>query len=224
MNHIKEDLTGRRFGRLTVLSRGENDHAGKPRWECICDCGNTCLKYGSVLTLGYTKSCGCYRRESQRDAKTTHGHAHERLYNVWNMMKQRCGNPHSKFYHNYGDRGITVCDEWKKDYAAFRKWAIDNGYDPEAQKGECTIDRIDNSKGYSPDNCRWVGIDVQANNTRTNRLLEYEGEKKTLAQWARETNINATTINYRLHNGWPISEALTIKPVIGRNQEWRKAT
>lgn len=221
---LKEDLTGRRFGRLTVLSRGKNDHAGKTRWNCICDCGKTCLKYGSVLTAGYTKSCGCYRKELPKTTKTTHGHAHERLYHVWNMMKQRCNNPNFTYYSNYGDRGITVCDEWANDYAAFRSWAVSNGYDPDAQKGKCTIDRIDNSKGYSPDNCRWVGADVQANNTRANHLLEYEGEKKTLAQWARETNINAATINYRLRNGWPISEALTIKPVIGRNQEWRKAT
>ena len=81
-------------------------------------------------------------------------------------MKQRCLNPKSKAYVHYGGRGITVCDEWKDSYDAFYKWAVANGYDENASRGQCTIDRIDNDKGYSPDNCRWTTMLVQNNNQR----------------------------------------------------------
>lgn len=90
----------------------------------------------------------------------------ERLYNVWNSMKSRCYNPNVASYKNYGGRGIEVCDEWAHNFPTFQKWAIENGYDPDAPYGECTIDRIDVNGNYEPSNCRWVSMDVQRYNKR----------------------------------------------------------
>lgn len=138
------------------------------------------------------------------------------------MMKQRCGDPNNKAYHNYGGRGIKVCDEWRVSYEAFRDWSLANGYDAKAPKGKCTIDRIDNDGDYCPENCRWVSAKEQSRNTRHNRFVEYNGQRKTLAEWAEETGIDDLTIHYRLKSGWSVEEALTIKPITGRNQTWRK--
>lgn len=153
---------------------------------------------------------------------TKHGEAHGRLYSVWNMMKQRCGDPNNAYYKNYGGRGIKVCDEWK-EYTAFRDWAITNGYDETAEHGKCTIDRINNNGNYEPGNCRWVSKKEQARNRRSNRFIEYNGKRQTLAEWAEETGIYALTIHNRLKSGWSVEEALTTKPIKGRNQSWRKA-
>ena len=220
--HLKHDLTGQRFGRLLVISRAESKD--RPRWNCECDCGNKVVLPTESL-LGGTKSCGCYRREWSREIHTKHGGSkrsgRERLYSVWNMMKQRCTDPNNKAYKNYGGRGITVCKEWCDSYEKFREWALENGYDKDAAHGKSTIDRIDNEKGYSPDNCRFVDAKTQARNTRTNRFIEYNGETKTLAEWGEETGIYCLTIHYRLKNGWSVEDALTIKPRKGRNQTWR---
>ena len=218
------DLTGQRFGRLLVVSRAENSASGKPRWNCICDCGNAFIASGNALKSGYTKSCGCYNREVSTKNHYRHGGHNDRLYGVWNMMKQRCGNRNNRFYKNYGGRGITICDEWKDDYESFKLWSMENGYDPTATRGECTIDRIDNDKGYCPENCRWTNKRVQANNCRTNRWLTYKGRTKTVSQWAKETGICASTIIYRDNHGWPVEKTLSVSPLIGRNQEWRKTT
>lgn len=215
MGKLKWDLTGIRFGRLTVISRAENDKNGKPMWNCVCDCGTEKVLSTSSLQTG-TKSCGCYRREWASTIKVKHGGCRrgkrDRLYSVWNMIKQRCLDPNCKSYKNYGGRGITICDEWSNDYETFRTWSLQNGYDPEAKNHECTIDRIDNDKGYSPDNCRWVEMKVQARNTRANRIIEYNGEEKTLAEWGEETGILPITIHHRLKSGWTLEEAMTLKP------------
>lgn len=220
---LKYDLTGQKIGRLTVLSRTE--HKDRPRWNCVCDCGKEIVLPTEQLRNG-TKSCGCYRSEWAKGKSTKHGSCkrsgRDRLYGVWNMMKQRCVNPNNAAYKNYGGRGITVCEEWQKSYKSFMDWAVENGYDKDAKHGECTIDRIDNNKGYSPDNCRFVSSKEQARNTRTNRLITFCGETKTLADWGDKTGINPTTIQFRLKSGWTLEEALKTKPIIGRNQKWQK--
>ena len=216
------DLTGKRFGRLIVISRAKNSASGKPMWNCLCDCGAEKVIGGSALMNG-TKSCGCYRKEWAAAQQYRHGDTHNRLYNVWNMMKQRCGDKNNKHYNNYGGRGISVCKEWRADYIAFRDWAFANGYDPKAPKGKCTIDRIDNNGNYCPENCRWVSTKEQARNTRRNRIIELNGKRQTLAEWAEETGIYYLTIHNRLKSGWRVEDALTIKPIIGRNQTWREA-
>lgn len=163
-----KDITGQRFGRLVVSHRTQNNKNGFACWVCVCDCGNTTIVNGSLLRMGNTKSCGCLskehgikigkaRKKENRDSK---------LFDVWRQMKQRCQNPNHKAYVHYGGRGITVCDEWKNSYDVFYEWSMANGYDETAPRGQCTIDRIDNDKGYSPDNCRWTTMSVQNNNHR----------------------------------------------------------
>lgn len=183
------DLLGRQFGRLVVVAPAEGRRSpnGKARryWHCRCECGQELDVLASNLTCGYTTSCGCLQKERAIEANQTHGDTDGRLYNVWCSMKARCFNPNEPAYHRYGGRGIAVCDEWKDDYAAFKKWAMALGYDPEAPRGQCTLDRIDNDKGYSPQNCRWVTQQEQMNNVSYNHRLEYQGDVHTMAEWAR---------------------------------------
>lgn len=169
------DLTGQRFGRLVVLERAEDDKNKNPRWRCRCDCGNETVVLGHHLRTGNTRSCGCFFHEKQsklmkqlcveRGIKppgcVTHNSSKTRLYNIWCGMKKRCYNSASSVYEYYGGRGITVCDEWLHSFEAFRDWALTHGY-----AENLTIDRIDNDKGYSPDNCRWLTLADQQRNRR----------------------------------------------------------
>ena len=166
------DLTGQRFGKLTVVERAGKAHTSV-LWSCRCDCGNIVQVPSTSLRKGATKSCGCtqYRWLSEQKPSMTHGGARvgkkERLYRVWCAMIERCENPNNIHYHLYGGRGISVCPEWRRDYAAFREWAMTSGYDPFAPRGKCTIDRIDNNSLYAPYNCRWVDNKIQCSNKRT---------------------------------------------------------
>lgn len=166
------DLSGKKIGRLTVTKKVEYRDSHRPRikWHCVCDCGNELDVFSYNLTSGHTKSCGCLNGEMTTERNTAiftkHSEANSRLYNIWHSMKSRCNNPNRKDYHLYGERGIKVCEEWEKSYPAFRDWAIENGYDENAPFGQCTIDRIDNEKGYSPDNCRWITNEEQQKNKR----------------------------------------------------------
>ena len=169
------DLTDRRFGKLVVLSRADNHRTPNGRthvmWNCKCDCGRLTTIKADSLRNGHTKSCGCLHDERCRQiglkpsANAKHRASHSRLYHVWNGMIQRTTNKNRNRYKDYGGRGITVCPEWR-DFTSFQNWAMNNGYDPKAEFGKCTIDRIDNDKGYSPDNCRWVDMKTQSQNKR----------------------------------------------------------
>lgn len=208
------DLTGMRFGRLIVIERAE-DHIRKDghkrtRWLCKCDCGNVCTVNADNLTRGMQISCGCHRKEALKKSTTTHGMADSRLYYVWYSMRKRCTNSNVKAFPQYGGRGITVCDEWENDFKAFYDWAIKNGYDENAKKGVCEIDRIDNNLGYSPENCRISTRQEQMNNIRCNHWIEFNGEKHTLAQWGRITGMPASKIYQRICKlGWSPERALT---------------
>ena len=166
-----KDITGQRFGRYTVLERAGNDNCRLAMWRCICDCGNERIVRGRDLRSGVIVSCGCYHRELVKDMFTTHNGSRSRLYHVWDGMINRCYRKTSNHYDDYGGRGITVCDEWRNDFQAFYNWAMANGYDENAPRGQCTIDRIDNDKGYSPDNCRWITQKEQQLNKRPRRRV-----------------------------------------------------
>lgn len=187
------DLTGQKFGLLTVLERGKNSKDGHVRWNCVCDCGKVKdipvsahdLKSGAVI------SCGCIHLKSI----TKHGHSHERIFYTWHDMIRRCENPHSSNYCNYGGRGISVCEEWH-DFMVFRDWALKNGY-----ADNLSIDRIDCNKGYYPENCRFANTREQANNRRNNTRIVINNEAHTLAEWARIANINYSTLRLRYQRG-----------------------
>ena len=169
-----KDLTGQRFGRLVVIGRAGHSKKREILWLCLCDCGKTTTVPGFNLRIGNTGSCGCLNSEMAKKRNTTHGKSRSRLYGVWSGMRQRCCNPSSPRYFQYGGRGILICDEWLHDFQAFYDWAMANGYDENAPRGQCTIDRIDNDKGYSPDNCRWVSMKVQRHNRSDSRSKNNE--------------------------------------------------
>lgn len=131
-----------------------------------------------------------------------------RLYNVWQGIKARCTNPGNKCYYLYGARGIKLCEEWK-DFKAFYKWAIDNGYDENAKYGDCTIDRIDSNGDYEPSNCRWVDSLSQSRNNSANIYLTLNGKTQLATDWSRELGIPLSTISFRLKRGWSIERVLS---------------
>lgn len=206
----RKDITGQRFNRLVVVSFSHTEKGNgrnyKTYYNCICDCRKTCIVEGAKLRNGHTQSCGCYRHTRQVEANTKHNGRHSRLYVVWCNMKGRCYNPNDNRYSNYGARGITVCKEWKDDFGAFRQWAEMNGYRADAKRGDCTLDRIDNDKDYSPSNCRWTDNQTQANNKTSNVFLTYKGETKTLAEWSRIIGIDADTLGSRIRKGWTVEK------------------
>ena len=166
------DLTGKRFGHLLVIAPAYQVK-DKIYWECLCDCGKTHYVQGRKLREGLIKSCGCSRLKEISASKTVHGHRGERLYRIWQGMKQRTTNQHGKDYARYGGKGISVCDEWAKDYLTFREWALSHGY-----ADDLSIDRIDNDKGYSPNNCRWATQKEQSNNRHTsNQYIKAREER-----------------------------------------------
>lgn len=184
------------FGRLTVI--GEKTDKKYTWCLCKCSCGNIKWIRKSSLLSGCTKSCGCLRKEITR----THGQHGTRLYNVWKGMRQRCNNPNNERYNDYGGRGIKICDEWN-DFSNFSKWANEHGY----HEG-LSIDRIDNDKGYSPQNCRWATILAQNNNTRNCRKFTYHGETHTITGWALKLHMERCVLESRLYRGWSLSDAL----------------
>ena len=172
----KLDLQGQRFGRLTAISCTDMKQNGNYLWRCSCECGNEVVVKADHLRRGDTQSCGCLNIGRQKGIPKKHGYAcndkRERLYTVWAAMKTRCENPNHVHYRHYGGRGIKVCAEWA-DYVVFRAWALANGYDPLAAKGQCTIDRIDVDGDYCPENCRWVSMKIQCRNRRAKSAKEH---------------------------------------------------
>lgn len=195
------DLSGQRYGNLTVISRSENK--GKAiYWNCICDCGNKCIIRGSHMREGRTFSCQKCGRQRQSMATSKKYERNGNLYHVWVAMKQRCFNPRSQEYYNYGGRGITVCDEWF-DYVNFYEWARGK-YEP-----GLTIDRIDVNGNYEPSNCRFVPQSIQNVNRRNNRYVTYNGETKAASEMAKKYGFRPSVLYKRLKTGWTIERALT---------------
>ena len=210
------DLIGRRFGRLVVIGFSHNNRQGA-FWWVDCDCGGRKVVLGQSLNRGATTSCGCVQREAAAEigrrsldcrggviGNRKHGRCGTRIYRIYFNMLRRCNNPKDTAYERYGGRGITVCDEWKHDMAAFFSWAEGNGYSDDLE-----IDRIDNDAGYRPDNCRWVTARQNCNNRRGNRIIRFDEQSKTVSEWAREVGIDKCTITSRLKHGWSIERALS---------------
>ena len=214
------DILNKRFGKLVAIKRATN-MSGKTAWECECDCGNITYVTTSNLTCNRIHSCGCLRVEQLLERSTTHNQRHTHLYEVWKGLRQRCNNPKHASYHNYGGRGIKVCEEWDKSFQEFYDWAYANGYSTENQKDEklkLTIDRIDNNGDYCPENCRWVDRKIQAINTRVAKTITLNGQTKCIAEWCRFYNISRTNYDTRIKCGWSIEEALT-KPIGSRRSK-----
>lgn len=199
------ELTGQRFGRLTILQRVENDRFGKTQWEARCDCGKLTRTRANTLLKGETLSCGCLFQEKRAlGSKRTHGQARTPLYRVWSSMKGRCLNPTDQAYPNYGGRGITVCLRWRESFEAFVE---DMGLKPSSRH---TVGRQDNNGPYSPENCRWETQTQQARNTRRTFSVTFRGETLTLGGWAEKTGIPESALYFRLRtSGWSVKDTLT---------------
>lgn len=171
----------------------------------MCDCGTQRVVRGKSLRYGISKSCGCYRQDRMGDVARRHGGYGTRLYNVWDSMRQRCLNKNSQAYHNYGGRGITICKEWDT-FDAFRSWALEAGYQEDAERGMFTLDRIDVNGPYAPENCRWADVREQGNNRRGTIMVTYKGEERPLKVLADELGVEYTTAWKRWKSGKPIEE------------------
>ncbi len=196
------DISGQRFGRLLVLHRAEKPtHIKGQRtfFLCKCDCGKNTIVERNNLIYQRTKSCGCGEIES----RIIHGLNDSKVYHAWEEMKRRCTNKNFPDYHNYGGRGIMFCDRWTQ----FVNFFEDMGHPPTPKH---SLDRINNNLGYSSDNCRWATKIEQENNKRTNHRIEYDGEIKTLTQWANVLSIPVSTLDGRLRIcKWSIEKAFT---------------
>lgn len=202
------DLIGQRFGRLLVISYSHVNSYNNACWHCLCDCGKEVVRNGTTMRKGKVKSCGCLGKEKRREGLLkvvkTHGMSKSKLYSTWQSMMVRCYNQKGVSYPLYGGRGIKVCKRWNK----FVNFYKDMGDPPKGY----SLDRIDNSKGYSKKNCRWATPKEQSNNKRRNVLMEYNGKIQTRSQWAVEFGIILETLRGRLKRGWSLGDALSKPP------------
>ena len=214
-----ESYIGMKNNFLTVrgISKFPNGHRA---FVCECDCGNVKLIEPFQWKHGNVKSCGCKHNELNRISSTKHGHSGDRLYKVYRNMVSRCYCKNSQSYHNYGGRGIKICDKWtgKHGFENFYDWSMKNGYDYNADFGQCTIDRMDVDGDYCPDNCRWTDLKTQANNKRPrNEWKQRELKTWTIGditkprkEWCIMYGIGLETVLYRInHKGMTVYEALT---------------
>lgn len=204
------DMTGARFGMLSVIEYKGTSAASKrggALWLCKCDCGASITVLADRLRKGERKTCGC---STQSLKYKKHGQSGKPAYVVWALMIRRCHRPASSSEKAiYMDRGITVCDAWRNSFSQF---IADMGPRPKGSQ----IDRIDNAKGYSPDNCRWATTIEQGRNKRTNRLVSFDGKTQCVSAWAEQTGIKEMTLWKRINAGWTAQRALT-EPVKHRS-------
>jgi len=201
------NLIGKRFGRLVVIKRVENDIYNKIRYLCKCDCGKEKIILRNSLTSKRTISCGCFQKERAKLTNTTHKSTGSPVYTVWQNMIQRCGNYRNKQYKDYGKRKIKVCNRWSnKNPKGFENFLEDMGFPPTKKH---QIDRINNNHGYYKENCHWVLSKENNRNKRNNHLLKYNNKEQCITNWSEETGINKKTIKSRIERGWPTEKVLT---------------
>lgn len=225
-NRNFKDLTGMDFGLLHVEYYYGQDSRKASYFMCKCKCGNEILIKGARLVRkNFTKSCGCISHQLTKEAQTgvprTHGFTHTRLYHIWNGFRGRCNNPNNKDYKRYGGRGITYAKEWD-DFMVFRNWAYNIADPPytdfyeENKETYISIDRIDNNKGYFPDNCRFATYSMQYNNKTNNVYLQYKNYVYSATIWMKimgyDKTSTASLISSRKYAGWTDYDAITIKP------------
>lgn len=174
------------------------------RWNALCDCGTLGIVWDLHLRRGDSQSCGCLSREKRIERNTKHGMASTPEYGSWSSMLQRCENPRSAGYHNYGGRGIAVCGRWRHSPAAFLE---DMGPRPGL---EYSIERRDNNGNYEPTNCYWGTMADQSNNKRVSHKVTFRGETLTIAQWAKQLGLTYNCLSSRLERGWREEEALSL--------------
>lgn len=200
------DITGKKFGKLTAIKPVGKTKRGGYSWLCKCDCGGEKVTSLLCLTNGNTTSCGCVI------TNTSHNMSRTRLYKIWTGMKMRCYTESHASYQNYGGRGIQVCDEWKNSFQSFADWAFATGYNE-----NLTIDRKDNDKDYYPENCRWVPLEFQERNKKNSFYAEYDGKKIPVAILCDELNLPVQVIYHRIIRGATFEEAVT-KPIRYRSE------
>ena len=200
------DITGKKFNRLTAIERVADDRNGNVVWKFLCDCGTVKIAMKSAVTGNNTHSCGCLNRENRLRRNIKHGMSGHPLYDTWSNMLSRCNNPKDKNYHNYGERGISVCESWSHNPENFYR---DMGDRPRGM----TIERIDNNKGYGPGNCRWATYAEQNSNTRSNINVTVGGQAMCLASVCRNYGVTRETLLYRVGRGMSLQEALAIPPM-----------
>lgn len=204
--HNFKDLSGRRFGKMLVLHRGEDGkRKGQVKWTCLCDCGEKRDMFSQALQRSDVASCGCFQRAITGERFRTHGYMSGKrhpLVSVWSGIITRTENPNYNRFQDYGGRGIKMCERWRSSFPNFLE---DMGERPTSHH---SIDRIDNNLGYFKENCRWATKKEQANNKRCNIILTIDGEVKRLADWAVKYNIPKQYITTRLFMGWTPERAV----------------
>lgn len=203
MKYRYVDLTGQKFGKLTVIQRSKDNNHGEAHWVCLCECGNEHVASSYNLTHGKSHQCTKCSFKQIANGQRKHNCEPKRLYEAYVNMKTRCYNKNYSLYHRYGGRGICVCDEWRDSFVAFRDWALSHGY-----SDDLTLDRINNDGNYEPSNCKWSTVTEQSNNRRTNRILTVNGVRDTMANWARKSGTPYWVIQERLEKNWSDTEAV----------------
>lgn len=198
--HPCPEKPGDRVGRWTLVSR-QRTASGRLGWLCRCECGEESVVLTHKLRSGQSRSCGCLKADVAGALKTTHGMSDNPAYMIWAGMRDRCVNPNNARWKDYGGRGISVCDRW----SSFENFMEDMG---ERQDGT-TLDRIDNSRGYEPSNCRWATSAEQARNKRSNVVIEWQGVSMCLTDWAEQIGMSRDVLASRIKRGWTVERAFT---------------
>lgn len=206
-----ENLLGRTFGALLVISFAGKSETLGPLWVCKCSCGKEVVRCSASLKNRHPHSCGCKVREFLAKMSKTHGQSGTREHRAWGRIKERCYRKNHDQYEYYGARGIKVCDRWLE---SFQNFIEDMGTCPP----NMTIERIDCNGHYEPSNCKWATNLEQQNNKRTNVKMEWNGKILTCAQWARETGLSVGIIHYRLKKRRPIEKILTFPAMVNKQR------